>query len=80
MRMSTKLTVPDDFDEAPAEQRIAFVQEVWDRIATNPVHVPVPEAHRRILEQRLEDYRADSGASQSWADVRNDLLIQLRKT
>ena len=78
MRMASKLTVPDDFDRAPDEQRIAFVQELWDRIAENPVRVPVPESHRRILEQRLSEYGANPSAGQAWPEVRDDLLSKLR--
>ncbi len=79
MRMSSKLTVPEDFDRAPDEQRIAFVQELWDRIAENPTRVPVPEAHLQILEQRLSDYRANPSAGQDWAKIRDELLAKLRK-
>lgn len=78
MRMSNKLTIPPDFDRAPDEARIAFVQELWDRIAENPGRVPVPEGHRRILEQRLKDYRSNSAAGEAWTEVRDDLLAKLR--
>ena len=54
--MSTNLKVPPGFDEAPKEQRIAFVQELWDRIAQDPEKVPVPIEHQRILEERLKEY------------------------
>lgn len=47
---NTKLSIPPEFDEAPKEQRIAFVQELWDRIAQDPESVPVPESHKRILD------------------------------
>jgi putative addiction module component (TIGR02574 family) len=78
MRMSSKLTVPDDFDRVPDEQRIAFVQELWDRIAENPARVPVPETHRRILDQRLKEYRADPSGGRTWAEIRDELLAKLR--
>jgi hypothetical protein len=76
--MGSKLTVPADFDGAADEQRIAFVQELWDRIAENPDRVPVPVAHRRILEQRLKDW-TNPEAGQAWSDVRDILLSKLRK-
>ncbi len=78
MRMSSKLTVPDDFDRAPDEQRIAFVQELWDRIAENSARVPVPEAHRRILEQRLKDFRANPSDGRAWTEIRDELLAKFR--
>ena len=77
--MSTNLKVPPGFDEAPKEQRIAFVQELWDRIAQDPARVPVPAEHRRILEERLEEYRANPKAGRPWGEVRDQLLTKLRR-
>lgn len=80
MRMSNKLTIPPEFDRAPDEQRIAFVQELWDRIAANPERVPVPAAHRRVLEDRLREYHANPSVAEDWAEFRDNLLAKLRNT
>jgi putative addiction module component (TIGR02574 family) len=77
--MSTNLKVPPGFDEAPKEQRIAFVQELWDRIAQDPEKVPVPIEHQRILEDRLKEYRANPKAGRPWSEVRDQLLAKLRR-
>jgi putative addiction module component (TIGR02574 family) len=77
--MSTNLKVPPGFDEAPKEQRIAFVQELWDRIAQDPERVPVPAEHQRILEERLKEYRANPKAGRRWSEVRDQLLTKLRR-
>jgi len=78
--MSTNLKVPAGFDEAPKEQRITFVQELWDRIAQDPERVPVPVEHQRILEERLKEYRANPKAGRPWSEVRDQLLTKLRRT
>jgi putative addiction module component (TIGR02574 family) len=75
---NAKLAVPPEFDAVPKEERIAFVQELWDRIARDPEHVPVPNHHKRILEERLEAYRANPQAGQPWSEVRDQLLAKLR--
>jgi putative addiction module component (TIGR02574 family) len=77
--MSTNLKVPPGFDDAPKEQRIAFVQELWDRIAQDPEKVPVPIEHQRILEERLKEYRANPKAGRPWSEVRDQLLAKLRR-
>ncbi len=77
--MSNNLKVPPGFDEAPKEQRIAFVQELWDRIAQDPERVPVPVEDRRILDERLKEYRADPNAGRPWSEVRDQLLTRLRR-
>lgn len=77
--MSINLKVPPGFDEASKEQRIAFVQELWDRIAQDPERVPVPVEHQRILEERLKEYRANPKAGRPWSEVRDQLLAKLRR-
>jgi putative addiction module component (TIGR02574 family) len=76
--MNANLKVPPGFDQAPKEQRIAFVQELWDRIAEDPERVPVPAEHRRILEERLKEYHANPKAGRPWSEVREQLLAKLR--
>lgn len=78
--MSTRLTVPPDFYSVSKEQRIAFVQELWDRIAADPEQVPLPAEHERIIEERLKAYRADPEPGRPWSEVRSELLAKLRSS
>ena len=75
-----KLPIPPEFDAASKEQRIAFVQELWDRIARDPESVPVPEHHRRILNERLDAYRTNPQAGRPWSELRDELLAKLRNS
>ena len=77
--MSTNLKVPPGFDDAPKEQRMAFVQELWDRIAQDPEKVSVPIEHQRIFEERLKEYRANPKTGRPWSEVRDQLLAKLRR-
>ncbi|MDR4477995.1 MAG: addiction module protein [Nitrospira sp.] len=72
-------TPPPGFDDLPVEERIDFVQSLWDRIATTPEQVPVPEWHRRIIRERLEAYREHPVAGRSWTEVRSDIERKLRE-
>ena len=78
--MSTKLNIPPEFDAVPKDQRIAFVQELWDRIAQDPDRVPVPNEHKRILDERLSAYQLNPQPGRSWSEVRNQLLVKLRSS
>lgn len=78
--MNTKLTVPPEFDSVPKQNRIEFVQELWDRIAADPKCVPFPAEHQGILEKRLDEYRANPKPGRPWSDVRNELLAKLRSS
>jgi putative addiction module component (TIGR02574 family) len=69
---------PPGFDDLSVEERIDFVQSLWDRIAATPEQVPVPDWHRRIIREQLESYRADPTAGRPWADVRTEIAGKLR--
>lgn len=77
--VGTELKVPPDFDAAPSEQRIAFVQELWERIAARPEQVPLPAGHRRVLEERLKEYRANPAGGRPWGEVRDELIAKFRE-
>lgn len=77
---TTTLPVPPEFDAVSREQRIAFVQELWDRIAQEPEKGPLPEHHKRILDERLDAYRANPQPGRPWSEVREQLLAKLRNS
>ena len=78
--MSANLKVPPEFDSVSKEQRIAFVQELWDRIAEDAERLAVPAEHQRILDERLKEYRTNPRAGRPWSEVRDQLLARLRKS
>jgi putative addiction module component (TIGR02574 family) len=78
--MSANLKVPPEFDAATKEQRIAFVQELWDRIAKDPQRLPMPPEHQQLLEERLREYRVNPSSGRPWSEVREHLLAKFRRT
>lgn len=71
-------TPPQGCDDLSVEEQIDFVQFLWDRIASTPEQVPVPEWHKSILRERWEAYRANPTAGRPWEDVRTDIDRKLR--
>jgi putative addiction module component (TIGR02574 family) len=72
---------PPGFDDLPVEEKLDYVQWLWDRIAAGPEELPVPDWHQRVREERLEAQRAEPGAARPWEEVRNareELLARLR--
>lgn len=72
------LAISPEFDAAPLEQRIAHVQELWDRIAQSESEVSIPDHHKRILDDRLVDLESARSGSRSWGEVREQLFRKLR--
>ena len=70
---------PPGFDELSAEDKIDYVQSLWDRIAASPEELPVPEWHKQIISERLAAYRANPSEGRTWEQVRTDLEQRLTK-
>jgi putative addiction module component (TIGR02574 family) len=78
--MSTTLKIPPEFDTVSEGEKIAFVQELWDRIARDPDRVPIPDDHKRVLDERLDAYRENPQTGHLWSEVREQLLAKLRSS
>lgn len=65
---------PPGFDELPVDEKVRYVEALWNRIAATPEAVGVPDWHRQILRERLADYRSNPKNSRSWDDIRDELL------
>jgi putative addiction module component (TIGR02574 family) len=68
---------PPGFDDLSVEEKIDYVQSLWERIAARPDQVPVPGWHSQILKERLKAYRDDLNRGRPWAEVREDLERKL---
>lgn len=69
---------PPGFDELSVEEKLDYVQSLWDRIAAKPEDIPVPDWHLRVLDERLEN-EGDSRAGKSWDEFREELRAKLRE-
>jgi len=70
---------PPGFDELSTEEKVEYVQSLWDRIAANEEEVPVPEWHREVIRQRLRDVEAQPDDTVEWRDLRDELQRELRE-
>jgi len=51
------------------EEKIDYVQSLWDRIAVDESQIPVSDWHRELLNERLADYRANPNEGRPWEEV-----------
>jgi len=78
LHMAQTLPIPPPgFDELPVEEKVHYVEALWDRIAAAPQEVSVPDWHRQLLRDRLAEYRNDPKTGRPWRDVRDELLREL---
>jgi putative addiction module component (TIGR02574 family) len=51
--MATKL------HDLPLEERLKLVEDLWDSIAAEESGIPLTDAQRRLLDERLNEYELD---------------------
>lgn len=68
------------FRKLTADEKIRLVQQMWDEIADDASDLPLTDAQRRLLDERIDDYEANPGDVEPWDKVRDDILRKLRAT
>lgn len=59
--------------QLPKRQRLAVAEQLWLSVA-DEASMPVPESHKRVLRQRLADYRT----GESKAIPHDELMARVR--
>jgi putative addiction module component (TIGR02574 family) len=70
---------PPGFDDLSADEKIEYVQSLWDRIAATPDQVATPNWHQDVLNDRLKEADLNPDRGETWEVVRERLRGKLRK-
>jgi putative addiction module component (TIGR02574 family) len=60
--------------DAPLDSQLELVEELWAAITAKSDSLPLPDWHRRELDQSLADYQANPRAGSSWPEARARIL------
>ena len=66
-------------DRMPVEERLILVEEIWDSIAADSAAVPLMDAQRAELQNRIEEDDANPDDVTPWEQVKASTLTRLRK-
>ena len=70
---------PPGFDELTPDEKVQYVGALWDRIVDDQDQLPISEAHRALIRQRLADHQANPGAARPWSEVRREVEAELAR-
>jgi len=62
----------EDIAALPVAESIDLIAELWDSIDAKSL--PVPESHRRALDEALVDYTRNPDVGEAWDRIRDDLF------
>lgn len=59
----------------PAEERLRLVELIWESLAAQPSEVPLSDAHRAVIDERLTEHERNPD------DIvrRDEVLAQARR-
>jgi putative addiction module component (TIGR02574 family) len=69
---------PPGFDELSSDEKLEYIQALWDDFSEHPEEVPIPDWHRQVVAERLAAHRRGEITSRPWSDIREELLARLR--
>jgi putative addiction module component (TIGR02574 family) len=70
---------PPGFDDLTTEQKLQYVSALWDRIRAEQDALPISDAQRAHLRERLAAHRADPDAARPWSEARRDIEALLEQ-
>ena len=71
---------PPGFDDLSPEDKIRYVGSLWDRIVVDQARLPISDAQRALVRERLAAHRAEPGAARPWSEVRREIETALAKS
>jgi len=69
---------PPGFGELTVDEKLGYVQSLWDRIAARPEAVTVPDWHLQVIEDRIKEMQNNPDNVRSWDEFRERLRAKLR--
>ena len=69
---------PPGFDDLTVDEKLEYLDALWDRIAAHPEQVPMPKWQRALVSERLAEHRAAPGAARDLDEVLESIDEKLR--
>jgi putative addiction module component (TIGR02574 family) len=71
---------PPGFEGLSIDEKIEYVQSLWDHIASDVDTVPLTDWQKKLLDERLKDLEENPDGGIPWSQVRAGVLRRLGKS
>lgn len=66
-------TIPE-LKKLSNREKLLLINELWDSLSLQEDALPVPESHKKILDERLRDHEANPEQGSTWKEVKSRIL------
>lgn len=67
----------EEFRKLGSAEKIRLVQQLWDEIADEAADLPLTEAQKRLLNERIDEHEANPADVEAWDLARDEILRKL---
>jgi putative addiction module component (TIGR02574 family) len=71
---------PPGCDDLTPEEKVRYVADLWDRIVADRELLPISEAQRDLIRERVAAHQANPRAARPWSEIRRDIEQRLRES
>ena len=57
-------------DKLNVEERLELIESLWESLVEDPSNIPVTDAQKRMLDERLDEIDAGDDAGIPWEDLK----------
>ena len=66
-----------NIDKLNVEERLDLIESLWESLISDPSNVPVTDAQKQILNERLDKIDAGDDAGIPWEEAKARILKRL---
>jgi putative addiction module component (TIGR02574 family) len=66
-----------EIDNLNVEERLELIESLWESLIVDPSNIPITDAQKRMLDERLDEIAAGDDAGTPWEEVRARLQKRL---
>ena len=67
-----------EIDKLGVDERLDLIEEIWESLASDPSQVPLPNAHKAMLDERLDQIDAGDDSGIPWREVLDQIRNRLK--
>ncbi len=67
-----------EIDKLGVDERLDLIEEIWESLASEPSQVPLPNAHKAVLDERLDQIEAGDDPEIPWREVLDQIRNRLK--
>ncbi len=67
-----------EIEKLGVDERLDLIEALWESLAGDPSQIPVPDYHKAVLDERLDEIDAGDDAGIPWDEVLERVRKRLR--